>query len=154
MKNEGLYLFLTHSLVRAMLLGQPKNDAYLSIFKSIFPGAVKGEFASKLSHVNRFYLQEVCDSIYQTDLLEIGSASCYSASIVVQSVAFLHGISSEMVIGIKKQDEKVVGHAWVELCSEESGSEIINPGRMDLNEYRVLNRINPETIVSEWAAKI
>ncbi|RQS63000.1 hypothetical protein DID96_30635 [Burkholderia sp. Bp8963] len=102
MKNESAYIFLTHSLVRSFLLGQPVSDAYLGIFKSIYPAAVRGEFADAPNHIDQTYLQEVCDSIYQADLLEVGTASCYSASIVVQSLAFLHGIPSDMVIGVKK----------------------------------------------------
>jgi hypothetical protein len=88
-----------------MLLSQSINDAYLGIFKSIFPSAVRGDFANATDHVNQSYLQEVCDSIFQADLLEIGSASCYSASIDVQSLAFLHGIPSDMVIGIKREGQ-------------------------------------------------
>ncbi|MCY1212154.1 Transglutaminase-like superfamily protein [compost metagenome] len=154
MKNDGAYVFLAHSLVRAMLLSQPISDAYLGIFKSIFPGAVRGEFAGAVGHIDRSNLQEVCDFIYRPDLLEIGGASCYSASIVVQALAFLHGIPSDMVIGVKRQDEKIVGHAWVELCREGSRPEIVNPGGTDLNDYRALTRMNPETAVTGWVASI
>lgn len=154
MKNDGTYIFLVHSLVRAILLGQSIDDAYLGIFKSIFPGAIRGEFASDAGCIGRSYLQEVCDTIYRADLLEIGGASCYSASIVVQVLAFLHGIPSEMVIGVKRQDGKIAGHAWVELCRDGSRREIINPGRMDLNDYCALTRMNPETAVAGWVASI
>ncbi|RQZ41213.1 MULTISPECIES: lasso peptide biosynthesis B2 protein [unclassified Burkholderia] len=154
MKNDGAYIFLTHSLVRAMLLGRPVSDAYLGIFKSIFPGAVRGRYAGAVGRIDQPYLQEVCDSIYQADLLEMGGASCYSASIVVQALAFLHGIPSDLVIGVKRQDEKVVGHAWIELCRTGSVPEIVNPGRMDLNEYRALTRMNPETAVTGWVASL
>ena len=154
MKSESAYIFLTHSLVRAFLLGHSISDAYLYIFKSVFPAAIRGEFSDTSDHIDQTYLQEVCDSIYQSDLLEVGTASCYSASIVVQSLAFLHGIPSDMVIGVKKQDEKIVGHAWVELARKGSRLEIVNPGRIDLSEYRALTRMNPETAVAEWVASI
>lgn len=48
----------------------------------------------------------------------------------------------------------MVGHAWVELSRKESRSEIVNPGRIDLNEYRALTRMNPETAVAEWVTSI
>lgn len=52
MKNDGAYIFLTHSLVRAMLLGRPVSDAYLGIFKSIFPGAVRGRYVGAVDTAN------------------------------------------------------------------------------------------------------
>lgn len=154
MKNEHTYIFLAHSLVRAMLLSHPIGDAYLGIFKSIFPGAAKGEFAGTSSPIDQNNLQKVCDFIYQADLLEIGGASCYSASIVVQALAFLHGIQSDIVIGVKRQDEKIVGHAWVELHREGVCPEIVNPGYANLNDYRALTRMNPEMAVAEWVDSI
>ncbi|WP_036771160.1 lasso peptide biosynthesis B2 protein [Photorhabdus australis] len=154
MKSNNAYIFLIHSLVRAILLEKPIKDAYLSIFKSIYPCTVRRNFFDAKKHIDHSYFQEICDFIYQADSSEITSASCYSASIVVQLLASLHGIPSDMVIGIKKQDEKIVGHAWIELCSDKFKTKIVNPGHVDLSGYSLLQRMSPDTAISEWATSI
>jgi hypothetical protein len=127
---------------------QSTNEAYLSIFKYIFPISLRRRFLCY--DIDREYLQGVCNTIYRDDLLELGGASCYSASIVAQSLAYIHNIPSNMVIGIKKEDSKIIGHAWVELIKKHSKNEIISPGSIDISEYKVLHRINPENAVIEW----
>ncbi len=151
MKNEIAYIHLAHNFVRAMLLCQPVDSAYLRIFKSIFPGAIRGEFARSSHRVDRSYLQGICDCIYLTDMHETDRASCYSACIVVQAFAFLHGIRSDMVLGVRKQDEKLIGHAWLELHTDSPSPDIVNPGEIGLHEYRVLTRMNPEAAITQWA---
>ena len=153
MKNENSYIFLAHGLTRAILRSQPIGESYLNIFKTIFPVAILDPYDSSLN-IDQQYLQMVCDTIYEFDAFEVGGASCYSACIVAQALAFLHGISSEMVIGICKQDEKIVGHAWIELVGNQHKRTIINPGRLNLREFREFSRLNPERVVAEWASSL
>jgi hypothetical protein len=132
-----------------MLLNQPVNEAYLAIFKSIFPCAVRGDFSASSQRIDRRYLQGICDYIYEMDEKESSYASCYSASVVAQVIAFSHGLASEMVLGVKKQDEKIVGHAWIEIIGQPTG-HTISPGSVRIDDFQVLRRYNPEEIIRSW----
>lgn len=150
MRDEHVFAILLHSIIRTMLLRQPIDEAYAEIFKSTYPCGVFGKFSRT---IDREYLQKICDLIYSTDKREVNQASCYSASLVAQLVAFAHGIATEMAFGIRKQDEKVVGHAWLEI---KKGAAIltINPGNENLNHYSVIKRLNPLYIVEKYVENL
>lgn len=149
MRNERMLVFLLHSVVRAMLLEHPVNEAYLLIFKSIFPCAVRGDFVSSTQRTDQHYLQGICDYIYEMDERESGNASCYSASVVAQIIAYSRGLETEMILGVKKEDERVVGHAWIEMTGQPAG-HAISPGRVRVDDFRILKRYNPEEVIRSW----
>lgn len=152
MNDEQRLIFLLHSLVRALLLERSIDDAYLAICKNVFPGTVLGKFPVSPEKIDHRYLMRVCDYIYELDDNEWSYASCYSASIVIQLMSLSFGFDSEIVIGVKKQDRKMIGHAWVEM----SGSiqkQIITPGRIGIKDFKVVKRLHPETAIQSWMEK-
>ncbi|SDV47381.1 lasso peptide biosynthesis protein [Chitinasiproducens palmae] len=154
MKSDDTHLFIVHGVVRAILLDRPVKDAYLAIFKSVFPGAVLGRFGCLSRRTAPLHLQRVCDSLYRIDNVGTACASCYSATIVAQLLAFASSLPSEMVVGVKKQDGKIVGHAWLELGMGMTVPAIVNPGQVDLAEYRPMSRMAPERAIAAWAATL
>src|ERR1700675_504985 len=99
MRDERALVFLLHSVVRGMLLNPSLDDPYLAIVKSIYPCAVRGEFITVSRRIDQRYLQGLCDYIYELDERETSYSSCYSASVVIQLIAFVHGVASEMFLG-------------------------------------------------------
>lgn len=152
MNNEHQHILLLHALVRALILDRPIDDAYLAICKNVFPGTVFGSFANSAKGVNHSYLVSACDFIYELDHKEWSYASCYSASIVIHLMSFVSGIDSEIVIGVKKQDAKMVGHAWVEL-NESNRKKIVTPGRIAIENFKIIKRLHPEHAIQSWMEK-
>lgn len=149
MNNEQRLIFLLHGLVRSALASRPVDEAYLAVCKSVFPGVVLGQSGIAAAKVKPDYLPAICDFIYELDDKEVSYASCYSASIVIQLIALAHGIDSEIVIGIKRQDEKIVGHAWVETIGIRP-KQIITPGRSPIDDFKVVKRLHPEKSIQSW----
>jgi Transglutaminase-like superfamily len=152
MSNEQRLIFLLHGAIRALLVDRPVDEAYLAICKSIFPGTVLGEFTAPFGKGDHRYLTDICDYIYALDDNELSYASCYSASIAVQLIALAGGIDSEIVVGVKKQDRKMVGHAWVETVGFQP-KRIISPGRIGISDFKVVKRLHPEKAIQSWMEK-
>ncbi|HTI19155.1 MAG TPA: lasso peptide biosynthesis protein [Trinickia sp.] len=151
MNNERRLIFLLHSVIRALLLERSVDDAYLAICKTVMPGIVMGQF-TRSTKIDSHYLQTVCDFIYQMDNQEWSYASCYSASIVAQLIASANNIDSDIIIGIKKQDGKISGHAWVQIRSVHP-KQIISPGRVSVDDLKVIKRLHPEKALQSWMQK-
>ncbi len=67
-------------------------------------------------------------------------------------MSFVSGIDSEIVIGVKKQDAKMVGHAWVEL-NESNRKKIVTPGRIAIENFKIIKRLHPEHAIQSWMEK-
>jgi hypothetical protein len=152
MTNEQRLIFVMHGMIRMFLIERPVDEAYLAICKSIFPGAALGKFSTPRNKNQRDYLTKICDYICELDDNEYSYASCYSTSIAVQMIALASGIDSEVVVGVKKQDRKLVGHAWVEII-ESCSLQIVTPGRTCIDGFRVIKRLHPERAIQAWMEK-
>ncbi|MEA3122153.1 MAG: hypothetical protein QOH33_1714, partial [Paraburkholderia sp.] len=150
--NEQRLIFLMHGMIRMLLIERPIDEAYLAICKSVFPGAALGRFAPPRDKNHRDYLTGICDYIYELDDNEYSYATCYSASIAVQLVALACGIETEVVIAVKKQDRKLVGHAWVEIIGSHS-KQIVAPGQTCIDGFKVIKRLHPEKAIQAWMEK-
>ena len=128
---------------------RPVDEAYLFICKAIFPGAVLGQLAPSPGSVDHRYLKSVCDFIYELDEKEWSYASCYSACIAAHIIAMSCGIPSEIAIGVKRQDKKITGHAWLEIKDSDE-THIVNPGRAHIGDFQVIKRLKPETTIESW----
>lgn len=157
-RDEERLVFLLHALIRTLLVERPVEEAYLGICKSVLPGLVLGEFGEPGSHpavremASLRYLTRICDYIYALDDKEWSYASCYSASIAVQLIALARGVPARIAIGVKKQDAKMVGHAWVELGDAPTAA-VINPGRVCVDDFKVVKRLDAETALQLWMRK-
>ena len=149
MHPDRTVLALLHCVVRAVLLDTRQGrtgDPYLALVRAVYPYAV---FGGARPPPDGEALQAACDTICRLDDGGTGLVSCYSASMVVQLLAMAHGLSSEMLIGVRKQDQRLSGHAWVEVRLR-NGICCINPGRLELSRYRILRRRAPEAELLQW----
>jgi len=73
------------------------------------------------------------------------TASCLSVALTVQTILYSCGIDSFLVIGIKKVDEKIYSHAWVELTD----GTIIDP-QNESGHFKVLNKFLMKEQVRKW----
>ena len=151
MSNNTSVILALHGLVRAVLTQNSMEHGYLIICKSIYPSLVYKTNISKYALGQR-ELQEICDHIYSFDKEEVSYASCYSACISAQLIAMAHKVPSEIIIGMKKQDKKITGHAWLE-CEISRQREIINPGNIDITDFHETKRLNPEITIKNWMSQ-
>jgi len=149
MRNEQPLIFALHGLIRSVLMERPVDEAYLFICKAIFPGAVLGQLAPPSGSIDHRYLKRVCDFIYELDKKEWSYTSCYSASITAHIIAFSCDIPSEIAIGVKRQDKKITGHAWLEVEGADE-THIINPGHANVGDFQVIKRLKPEATIESW----
>jgi len=141
-------LLSLHSLVRAILKEHSIEHGYLIICKSMFPSFTLN--APRLrDEIDIRYLQRICDDIYLLDKQELSYTSCYSACIVAQVVAMSYGLATEIVVGIKKQDKKIIGHAWLEHTLGRQ-TQIANPGDVNSHDFTEIKRLTPEPAIQTW----
>jgi hypothetical protein len=148
MTHEESLLIALHSLVRSVLTGNSIEHGYLIVCKALFPGYVL-QRRRHTSSADIAKLERICKDIYHLDDIEVSSASCYSACVTAQAFCLSIGVESEIVIGITKQDEKLVGHAWLE-CELRGRTKIITPGSIDTTIFTETKRLNPEETVTKW----
>lgn len=148
MKPDSPILLPLHSLVRAILQQNSVEHGYLIICKSVFPSFVLRTDSIK-GEIEPTDLQKICDYLYLLDEQELSYTSCYSACIAAQIVAMTYGIPTEIIIGIRKQDKKIVGHAWLEYTLDRQ-TKIANPGDADPRDFTEVKRLCPETTVQTW----
>jgi hypothetical protein len=62
-------------------------------------------------------------------------------------LAGLADLSPTLIVGAKKADERLLGHAWVKL----KNGVIINPGNECLNQMQILHEWNLDDGLETWA---
>lgn len=145
---EQSLLLVVHSLVRSILISNPIDQGYLMICKAVFPGYAL-QPCQKCSPTAVIDFARVCDDIYRLDERELSYASCYSACITAQAIGLINGFRSELVLGVKKQDEKLIGHAWLE-CNAGGEVKLITPGKIDTTVFTAIKRLDPEKTIQNW----
>lgn len=148
MKPESQMLLSLHSLVRAILKEHSIENGYLIICKAMFPSFTLSTHRFR-DEIHISDLQRICDDIYLLDKQELSYASCYSACIVAQVVAMSYGTPTEIVVGIKKQDKKIIGHAWLEWTRGQQ-TQIANPGDVNPRDFTEIKRLAPEPAIQTW----
>ncbi|WP_206951346.1 lasso peptide biosynthesis protein [Trinickia acidisoli] len=148
MKHDVPMILALHGLVRAILTNHSIEDGYLIICKSLFPSFIF-RTTTYVQGTDSVDLQSICDAIYRLDESELSYASCYSACMVAQIVAMTYGIPAEIIVGIKKQDKKLLGHAWLEYAAN-GRTQIVNPRGADPRDFTEIKRLTPETTIQTW----
>jgi hypothetical protein len=92
-------------------------------------------------------LQDTADWLYRLDQEERIVASCYSVALTVDLLAFSQGESPALLLGLRKLDEHLLGHAWLQMPS----GRIINPGRQSLENMVIMKRLVMADMVNQWA---
>jgi hypothetical protein len=154
MKYDRVYIALIHAMVKNLLMAYPVEEAHARIFRHLFPYTVWEKFERKAGESCERALQRVCDVVYELDEAEAGRASCYSASLVAQALAYLWRQPVELVIGLRRSDQKIFGHAWLEIAGGDGVVRVVSPGRVPVGAYRVSKRLAPEDLIGDlWGAK-
>jgi hypothetical protein len=137
-----------HAMVRCLLLHHGFDRAYAMIAVQMFP-LFESASRRRVAPLHRNQLDDLGRYLYDLDEQESLTTSCLSIAIVTQTLLFSCGHEAELIIGVRKQDAKLLGHAWVQLVD----GQVIDPN--DLRRGMVvLQRFSMRAQVEQWVATI
>ena len=146
MSSPKFIAALLHNVVRSMILELGFEPSYRILALQHFH-LHENPDRRGFERLSAKDMRQVADWLYRLDAEERVVASCYSVSLTLQLMAYAQGDNPEMVIGLKKADEKLLGHAWLKLRS----GEVINPGNESLENMAVMRRLVMVDVVNQWA---
>jgi len=143
-KTSLIYFVSLHTLIRHLLLDKGFNETFYELSVRYFP-LYNGYGTNKMRRPNIKELEFLSKYVSQMDERGDLTASCLSVALTVQTILYSCGIDSFLVIGIKKVDEKIYSHAWVELTD----GTIIDP-QNESGHFKVLNKFLMKEQVRKW----
>ncbi|MBD8840540.1 MULTISPECIES: lasso peptide biosynthesis B2 protein [Paenibacillus] len=146
--HNKVYFTTVHAFVRLLLLETDFVDAYEKIAIHMYPLHV----SAGRREANRIETDELCrlgQMMYEMDENDHLITSCVSIAMTVQAILFSAGYESDLLIGVKKIDEKLFSHAWVRL---EDG-RTIDPNHKG-NDLKVLKIYNMSEYAERWVLSL
>src|SRR5947209_8304588 len=107
---------LLHNVVRSLVTELGFEASYRLLALQLF-GLHENPNRQGFEQLSAKDLQEIADWLYRLDEEERIVASCYSVSLTLDLMAYSQGENPVLVMGLKKVDEKLLGHAWLQLSS-------------------------------------
>lgn len=142
------YAAVLHTLVRCLVLQYGFERAYHLIAVQLFP-LFESAHRRGAASVRPAQLVALGDYLYTLDDQESLTTSCLSIAIATQAVLFSVGQEADLLIGVKKQDRKLLGHAWV--CLPDG--QVIDPG-IQGRGLTLLHRFTMRAEVEKWVGDI
>ncbi|HEK9103804.1 lasso peptide biosynthesis B2 protein [Bacillus sp. Xin] len=147
LKNQG-YFTTTHAFVRMMLLEYDFEEAYEKIAIHMYPLYTSAS-ARKIKDIETNELRNHGKILYDLDENDHLITSCVSIAVTIQSILFSNGLDANLLIGVKKIDNKLFSHAWVELENGES----IDPNNKN-KDLQVLQKYSMHTYAERWVLSL
>lgn len=142
--NEG-YFITVHGFVRMLLLEYDFEEAYEKIAVHLFPLYASAS-GRKVNEIDLDELSQSGQLLYRLDEEDHLVTSCVSIAITIQAILFCGGYDSDLIIGVKKIDQKLFSHAWVQLkCGKK-----IDPNNKN-EDLKVLQTYNMNKYTERWA---
>ncbi|PHM37558.1 lasso peptide biosynthesis protein [Xenorhabdus innexi] len=140
--NEINIILNMHKFIKAMSTLENSSIIYtkLSIhfYKDYLNKREKNnifDLNRKISHIKNFLrIMHDKNGMYKED------STCYTLSLCIQLYLYSNGYDSKLIYGITKVDQRIFGHAWVELDDSKLKKEVLfNPGRVNLDEMKKID---------------
>ena len=135
---------------RTLLVASGDSDVPLQTFSDLavqfFP-IYESANRRKTNIIDYRQLTTFSSELYEMDEKNLLVSSCVSIAMTNQFLLYSCGVQSDLVIGIKKMDEKLFSHAWIET---EDGQKI-DP-QNHLGELTVMNRFILKNQVEKWVS--
>lgn len=142
------YFTTIHAFGRMMLLNNEFEEAYKNIAIHLFPlYASAGQ--RHAGNIDTYNLEQYGKHLYALDEDDHLITSCVSIALTIQSVLFSSGCNANLLIGVKKIDDKLFSHAWVQL---ENGVSI-DPNNKNKN-LKVLQTYNMTNYAERWVLSL
>lgn len=143
-----VYFTAAHSFVRLLLLENDFMDAYEKVAIHMYPLHVSAG-RRKADQVNPDELCRLGQMLYEMDENDHLITSCVSIAVTVQAVLFSAGYESDLLIGVKKIDEKLFSHAWVRL----GDGRTIDPNHKG-SDLKVLKTYRMSEFAERWVLSL
>lgn len=114
MAPNECYTPLIHAMIRAMLQEEEFSSAYRKLGIQLFP-LYESAARRKTTPPSYKELYEIGRAFISMDEEDQLVATCVSVAVTMQALLFCNGVDAELLIGLKKIDEKLFAHAWVRM---------------------------------------
>ncbi|MGZ0051139.1 lasso peptide biosynthesis B2 protein [Brevibacillus gelatini] len=147
-QDSNAYALIIHAMIRNLLLKDEFIEAYRQLAVQMFP-LYESAARRKVSPIDRKQLQKLGEHLIQLDEDDQLVATCVSVAVTMQVLLFCTGVEADLLIGVKKLDEKLFAHAWVRMPD----GEMIDPQNKygDLQVTKIL-RLKEEA--ERWAVSL
>ncbi len=147
-KDTNEYGLILHSMIRNLLMKDDFIEVYRQLSVQMFP-LFESAVRRKASPIDRKELHKLGEYLIRLDEDDHLVATCVSVAVTMQVLLFCTGVEADLLIGVKKIDEKLFAHAWVRLPN----GEMIDPQNKyrDLKVTKVL-RLKEEA--ERWAVSL
>lgn len=139
-----IYFTTVHGFVRMMLLEYDFEEAYEKIAVHMFPLYASAN-CRKVSQIEINELHTLGQMLYTLDEDDHLVTSCVSIAVTIQSILFSAGNESDLLIGVKKIDQKLFSHAWVQLRNGDK----IDPNNKN-RDLKVLKKYDMNKYAEKW----
>ena len=137
----------THELIRNDCIELSIEKAFEKIASLAFCNREGVEGFFPLIKINE--LKQICKFLYYADQKGWIVSSCYSISLTLFYFGTVFGHKMEIIMGVRKIDERLVGHAWVK-CDNE---KILNPGNFDIDSLSIIKTLSLKDGLESWLQK-
>lgn len=142
------YFTTVHAFVRMMLLNYDFEEAYEKIAIHLFPlYASAQQRGAGLLDIDE--LHQNGEYLYSLDEDDHLVTSCVSIALTIQSILFSNGSDADLMIGVKKIDDKLFSHAWVQM---ENGKSI-DPNHKN-KDLKVLQTYKMSAYAERWVLSL
>jgi hypothetical protein len=139
------YFTTVHGFVRMILLEYDFEEAYEKIAVHMFPlyASATGRKVNKIDIDELYRLGQL---LYRLDEDDYLVTSCVSIAVTIQAILFSGGYESDLLIGVKKIDQKLFSHAWVQL----KNGKKIDPNNKN-EDLKILQIYEMSKYTERWA---
>jgi hypothetical protein len=143
-----LALIALHEIIRNECMHSKVKDIFTRLCTKSFclSEGIKGLRSKSMDY--RFFIR-IAQKLYEMDKEERLVSSCYSIALTIFYIANILDLSPFFVVGIRKRDGKLQGHAWIEFPN----GQIINPGNEDIKGMSISHKWSLKEGLDPWLAK-
>ncbi|MEK5333082.1 lasso peptide biosynthesis B2 protein [Lysinibacillus sp. FSL W8-0992] len=138
------YFTTIHGFVRFILLEYDFEEAYEKIAVHMYP-LYASATDRKVNEIDIDELYRLGQLLYRLDEDDHLVTSCVSIAVTIQAILFSGGYESDLLIGVKKIDQKLFSHAWVQL----KNGKKIDPNNK-IEDLKVLQIYDMSKFTERW----
>ncbi|NHB60038.1 lasso peptide biosynthesis protein [Photorhabdus sp. RW14-46] len=142
LSNEMNMLLNIHKFIKAMSILENSNLVYTRLSMQFYEDYLKKRQKNNILDLNKkvFHIKNFLKKMHDKNGMYKEDSTCYTLSLCIQLYLYSNGYDSKLIYGLTKIDQRIFGHAWIELKDSRFNKEVLfNPGRVALNEMKIID---------------
>lgn len=91
----------------------------------------------------------MCSYLEHLEKNEKTTSSCSSITLTAEALAYAGNLESKLLIGLRKDDFKLLGHAWLEIIVD-GKMHLINPNDQPVHEFTPIVTEGADGLLLKW----